>query len=272
VKPRYSLIEHLVESVLLSRYAPGVMVSMFKALSGYFDASGHPDQHQVMTVGGFVSRVDKWTRFDRNWEAILEEYSISAFHMTDYVSSQGEFAKFKGNSALRKEFQTKLSDCIAKNINKAIRFTLILTHYNLVNQRFKLRENVGSPYSLCAFMCLQEAVQWARRKKAENSFICYFEDGDKDKGEFKRRSEKMLPAPGLQFLQKDKIRPFEAADFMAWKAKSNAEVWLKDSYHPDQRHQMYKSMGALHRCPTDAKILTVDGLQGICLFLGVERR
>lgn len=245
---------------------------MFKVLSGYFDASGHPDQHKVMTVGGFVSRADKWKRFDRSWGAILAEQGISAFHMTDYVSSQGEFAKFKGKSALRKEFQTKLSDCIATNINKAIRFTLILPDYNLVNQKFRLRESAGSPYSLCAFMCLQEAVQWARRKKAEKNFICYFEDGDKDKGEFKRRGEKTLPPPGLQFLGKDKIRPFEAADFMAWKAKSNAEVWLKESYHPDQRHQMYKSMGSLHHCPTDAKILTLDGLLGICLYLGVERR
>jgi hypothetical protein len=121
-------------------------------------------------------------------------------------------------------------------------------------------------------MCLIETLEWARRKKCDDTLLCYFEDGDKDKGEFKKKSEGMLPPPRLQFLQKDGINAFQAADFVAWKTKANVEKWLSESYHPDQRHDLARSLGSVGAIPTEAKVLTFEGLIGICLYLGVERR
>jgi hypothetical protein len=54
-------------------------------------------------VSGFVSTVKKWVRFEIAWNAILSNDGVSAFHMTDYVSSKGEFASWKGDSARRKQ-------------------------------------------------------------------------------------------------------------------------------------------------------------------------
>ncbi len=175
---------------------------MFKASTAYFDASGHPDQHNVLTVGGFLSRIDKWARFERQWVEILREHGVSALHMTDYVSGQGEYKKFKGNSALRKRFQGQLSDCIRKHTNKSIRATVVLRDYREVDKHFKIHETLGPPYAVCACVCVHEAIQWARRRKCEKTLLCYFEDGDKDRGEFQRRAKEILPAPQLQFLQK----------------------------------------------------------------------
>lgn len=272
MRTEYSFIEHLACAVLLSDYSAGTGVGMFKAATGYFDASGHQDDPHVMTVGGFISKIDKWKRFDRAWNSILEEHGLDALHMTDYARGVKPYQKFKGDATLRKRFQNQLSDCIAKNTNKAVRATLLLVDYNAVNRIFKLKEQMGPPYAVCGVMCLYEALQWARRKKCEKSLICFFEDGDKGRGELKKRAAWMFPVERLQFLQKDKIRAFEAADFMAWKAKKNVEKWMSDSYHPSQRHDLHKSMGSLEKIPTEAKIMTIDGLIGVCRFLGVEKR
>src|SRR5437870_3751704 len=103
---RYSFVEHLARSVLFSRYTHQALLAMITGYTSYFDASGHPAQQTVLTVGGHVSTIEKWQRFDREWTAILKRYGVAAFHMTDFVAGWGEFAHFKNNSPMRKAFTT----------------------------------------------------------------------------------------------------------------------------------------------------------------------
>src|SRR2546429_1238415 len=88
----YSFIEHLARSLLFSRYSEDFLIAMITGYSAYFDASGHPSRGKVLTVAGFVSTVEKWARFDLQWNTILGSENIKVFRMTDFVSSQGEFA------------------------------------------------------------------------------------------------------------------------------------------------------------------------------------
>ncbi len=53
----------------------------------YFDATATPDK-SVESVAGFVSRVHKWERFEKQWRDLLPE-TVTMFHMTDFVSSRG---------------------------------------------------------------------------------------------------------------------------------------------------------------------------------------
>lgn len=245
---------------------------MFKAAKAYFDASGHPDQHEVLTVAGFVSRVEKWDRFDREWPKILRAEDVSSFHATDYASGQGEYAKFNGDPERRDRFQHKLTECIKKNTNKAIRSTLILTAYREVDRVYKLRETIGPPYAVCAMQCLREAVEWARKKNCENTMICYFEKGDKDQGEFEKIAKRAFPSVRVECLRKHGAVAFQAAGFAAWKTKKNIQQWMGESYSIDQKDRLFESLGSLNNIPTKAGILTGESLFGLCILLGVERR
>jgi hypothetical protein len=138
---------------------------MITGYTSYFDASGHPDQQTVLTVGGFVSTVEKWKRFDKEWTAILKRYGVTAFHMTDFVAGWGEFSQFKNNSPLRKVFIDELTACIKKNVNKAFRTSVYIEDYNALDRIFALEEAVGRPYALCGTSCLYANWLWARKKK-----------------------------------------------------------------------------------------------------------
>jgi hypothetical protein len=129
----YSFIEHLARSVLFSQYTGNEPLAMITGYTSYCDASGHPDQHPVLTVAGFVSSVEKWSRFDVEWNLILESEGITRFHMTDFVSNQEEFAVgWKGQTKRRREFIERLAKCLKRNVNKSFRTTLILPHCSVL--------------------------------------------------------------------------------------------------------------------------------------------
>jgi hypothetical protein len=50
--------------------------------SAYFDASGKRDQ-PIVVVAGFVSSVQLWAEWEREWLKRLSEDGISCFHATD---------------------------------------------------------------------------------------------------------------------------------------------------------------------------------------------
>jgi hypothetical protein len=80
--------------------------------TAYFDASGTRNS-RVITVAGFVSRVNKWKRFEAEWSEILSNAGVSWFHMTDFVSSLGEFKGWKGESKKRIDLLDSLIACIS---------------------------------------------------------------------------------------------------------------------------------------------------------------
>lgn len=248
-------------------------MAMFTKFTGYFDASGHPDQHEVLTVAGFVSSVKKWTRFDIEWNAVLKSEGIKFFHTTDYASSNGEFSGWKGQTDRRRAFQGKLWNCIRRNTNKACRTTILIRDYQQVNAVFKLEERLGLPYAMCAASCLYSATQWAKKKKSEKTMLYYFEDGDKDKGDFLRISkDDGLPEP--LFLPKSLAVAFQAADYAGWKFRSSLTGALKPDHTIEKGRRLLESVKDLRRIPWlgSAGVINLDTLVRYCQASNVPRR
>ena len=274
---RYSFMEHLARSVLFSRYADDALMVMFTSYSAYFDASGHPDgDNKVMTVGGFVSTVKKWGRFDEEWSAILKSEGVAAFHTTDFASSGGEFKKWRGQTDRRRKFVTRLTACIKKNVNKSFRSSIVLQDYDEVNALFKLEEVMGRPYSMCASNCLTGVHLWARSKKvSEKHVLCFFEDGDKDKGDFQRMAKKGGKFITLrpEFLTKDRVIAFQAADFAAWKLRTAFQESLKIGHTHAKGQRLLESIAPLMGIPHDGSgIHKKEQLLKFCAIQGVEKR
>jgi hypothetical protein len=268
---RYSRMEHIAESVLFSRYTDDALMAMFIKYSGYFDASGHPDQHEVLTVAGFVSSVKKWMRMEQEWNRILKEYGVKYFHTTEYVSSAGCFTDWKNQSAKRKEFQDKLWACIIRNTNKACRASVIIKDYEEINAVFALEERLGRPYAICAASCLYSSRQWAKRKHSERATLYYFEDGDKDKGDFQRVAKQDgLPVP--LFLPKDECVAFQVADYAAWKMRSSIAGALKPDHTIEKGLRLLESVKDLRQIPWSAGVMNKEAMFKYCQFANVPRR
>jgi hypothetical protein len=87
----YNLLVHIVRSICFSDWEK-TYVAMFTAC---FDASG-TKRMPVLTFAGYVSRVNKWESFEKEWAKILERYRVGLFHMTDFASSEGSLRTGEG--------------------------------------------------------------------------------------------------------------------------------------------------------------------------------
>jgi hypothetical protein len=186
--------------------------------SAYFDAS-RDKESRILTLGGFVSTLRKWERFEREWKAILEEYGIAYFHMTDFVSSHSEFSEWRGQSEKRRVFVARLVQCIKKNTNKGFCTSLLLNDYATVDKEYQARESFGPPYSFCGLASLGMLQEWAKNKNIPVSKVLVFvEDGDEGLGEFRLRAKQQDCE--VTPLSKSKAHALAAGDLVAWKART----------------------------------------------------
>lgn len=248
---------------------------MFTEYASYFDGSG--DQSKpVQTVAGFVSTVKKWARFEIEWNAILKANSVSALHMTDYVCSQGEFSGWKGDSARRKQFQDALTACMKRNVNKLFSSGLLIQHYHEVNRVYCLNESVGSPFAVCGHQSLVQLYRWADRKKVNpKHLMVFFENGDKDRGDFQKWAKNLCGEWGYQepgFLPKESAVQFQAADYAAWKYRTVLQNAFKPEFEVENIPRLLNSLGTLTAIPRTCKGFDFTSLQRYCEKRRVPRR
>src|SRR6266542_5982437 len=61
-------------------------------LWAYMDESGTDSLGRVSAVAGYIATEDDWVKFSRQWAALLQEYSVSEFHMMFLDKLKGEFS------------------------------------------------------------------------------------------------------------------------------------------------------------------------------------
>jgi hypothetical protein len=189
---------------------------MFRSqFTAYFDASGNRDTSAI-SMAGFVSRLNKWERFEVEWRALLPP-GIPMFHMTDFVNSRKGWESWR-RAPGRGPLFDRLIACIKKNTNKGFGVSLRLSDYFNADSQFQLQEAAGSAYALVGCACLEEVHKWAVRRDVDyRSILCVFEDGDLGRGTLIRRAR----ADGFNAIlqSKQNVRAFDACDLVAWKTR-----------------------------------------------------
>ncbi len=247
---------------------------MFTEYSSYFDGSGNKEM-PVQVVSGFVSTANKWARFESEWNAILKDNGVSALHMTDYVAYRGEFANWR-DSARRKQFQDALTACMRRHVNKLFSSGLVIEHYNAVNRIYRLDEFVGSPFAVCGHQSLVKLYRWADRKEVNpKHLLAFFENGDKDKGDFQKWAKGLAAECGYsepRFLAKEKAVQFQAADYAAWKYRTVLQNAFKPGFPVENVGRLLESLGTLKAIPRSCTGFHFASLQSFCEKRGVPRR
>jgi hypothetical protein len=254
----YSRVRHIARAVRHDEYR-SVPIVMFTA---YFDASGNK-RSPVLTMAGFVSRVSKWDRFEREWPKLLKSYGVSSLHMTEFVSAKGQFEGWKGDSARRKKFIDDVVACVKRNTNKGVATSVIISEFNEVNSTFCLAEEVGTPYTMCGMMAIAMVRDWAIKKGIDPKRVLYMiEDGDEDQGKLIERANKdgykVIP------LAKTEAQAFQAGDLAAWKAMAALrEAERKTKLRVNQRLTIDDLASIVRSLDTIAPILNQNGVLSI---------
>lgn len=254
---------------------------MLASYTAYFDsseggrsASPTADPIAGTYVGGFVSSVESWGKFEIDWRLALAGYDIPYFHMKDFVAKQRQFSDPKWKS--EKYRATLIATLIeVMNSHTMHSFCQGLWHpyYESLNERFQL-ESRFNPYAICGLGCALEARAYVRQRCSGSLPIEFvFEQGDVGANLLRRE----MPAAGLPvpIFRPDRVLernpewrpavPLQACDLVAWEfhRETNRQHILTKVY------PFRKSLHALRRIPNTWKNHTLDTLEQFCIDRGI---
>jgi hypothetical protein len=195
------------------------------ALTAYFDASGTENSGTELVVSGFVSTVQKWKRFEREWQALLDDAKVPYFHMKEFAPSTGIFASWKDQESKRRKFLSKLINITVKHVEYSFSAGVLLKDWRICNRSYRLREEEFPPYSLCGWTCVDEVYRWCDETSQKRDQLMFmFEEGDTGQDKLKRRVARdfgikirtgpKIPDPKIRYERP--ILPLQAADFASW--------------------------------------------------------
>jgi len=121
----------------------------------YLDESG-AHHSRFFVVGGYIADINAWAELSVSWKAILDEYKLPYFRMTDYKNSHSRL--FHHLSRTNKEH---VLDALLKCIGTAAMFAVAASvrprEYNALTTH-EFRSYYGTSYALCVSGCVGFAL------------------------------------------------------------------------------------------------------------------
>lgn len=187
----------------------------------YYDASGTEGGDGKLCVAGLVSTPRKWARFERAWNAVLVEYKVSHFHMKDFTGSRRQFKGWAGKEARRAEFLHDLLQVIKRGIHKAFIGIIDANAFIELGMVFDLGNmQARGSYNVVACWTMMGVERWIDSRHPSYAVSHYHEKGDTFQSDILAHGKDGALRGNVEILPKTDggrpIRPFEAADLIAW--------------------------------------------------------
>lgn len=180
---KYNAFEHLWRSVFPFDAKERVMVM----LAGYFDESGMDGQSPVVAVGGYVSTVDLWEEFQKEWKPFLKKNGLEYLHVTDLLSPLSKLRKEKGwDDAEAQQIMQKADHIIEKytlfGAVATVNIAEIEAIFPLKAPGRKSRRKFSVEYAIAGQEVLKGVAFWARENDYTEPIEYVMEDGAHGKG------------------------------------------------------------------------------------------
>jgi hypothetical protein len=267
----YSEIAHLAYAIALND-APRLWMLW---LTGYFDAAGHPDGEHALAVGGYISSVPMWLRFEKAWKKVLRKNKIDIFHMADFMACADEFKNWLGRKDEQSELLLKLAGITKEHVRHGFSTMVFLDAWKEVNKTYKLRESHCTPYGLCGFFTVDKAMRWLVDRKRRFALEFVFEDGDKHKGDLMWmidqfvRTDKRVNAGAAPNFRSKRVVPLQAADFVTWQQYRFVANKLTKA---DIKPHFYESFAQLVTIPKTWGVIDEEALVKFCVGFEIPKR
>lgn len=146
-------------------------------LTAYFDESQSQDK-SMTCVGGYVFDQNGLDQFNENWAGILrplQAKGIRYFHASPCNARQEEFSSL--NDAERRVLFGDLINVIRTNSKLGLVISLEDAVLEGVVERNKIQSYIGSKYTACALMAMQQIADWSKAEGYEEQISYNFEAG-----------------------------------------------------------------------------------------------
>jgi hypothetical protein len=225
-RPEHDSFEHLCWVA----FPDGPSRQMMAMLTAYLDESYNqptdkePNPPLVFTVGCWLSTVEKWSRFGKQWKAELRNAGIEHFHMNKFENRIGEYedwSDFKRHTFLR-----RLKRIIKDNTVYGVSVAVNCKDYDEV-AKGEMRQQWGkSYYGFDVRVIIWYLGEWAKDHNYHGNIHYVFAHRDKQGGELDQifseclnnesaRKRFRLSTGWTKAFAKDEVR-LQAADLITY--------------------------------------------------------
>jgi hypothetical protein len=222
---------------------------MVAVLVAYFDESynhrteKNPDVKLVYTVAGWISTVEKWQEFGKEWRQALRDARITDFHMKDYETRQGVYEDWITNKRLK----------VLRRLHRLIKhYTLFGFNASVHKTAFdeimtpEAKKNIGkTPYGFDVRLCLRQIGFWADKNKVNEPIHYVFAHLNKQGGELDWIFETCLNDPKVKdwfrmnamwtkAFAKD-VGQLQAADIFAYEINKHVVNYVSRGERPTRK-------------------------------------
>jgi hypothetical protein len=228
----YNAFEDLYRSVGLGQKD---LMAMFTV---YFDESY--GTANAYSVAGYVSTIEQWGEFEREWKELLKDFNIEYMHKRELEHLRGQFSYAKDwpkekQRELRVAVNKRACGIILRRVNAGFAASVYKTDWQEFDKgrwAFALGESF---YAAGAFQCLKLVSSWIHRFNRNEPIYYVFEKGAEGQKEVRALLERTEKDPearafarmaGWSFeSKKDEVIkgvrypgvvPLQAADFLAY--------------------------------------------------------
>jgi hypothetical protein len=142
-------------------------------LQAYFDESGTHEGADVTCVAGYVFESDQCVRFDGEWRAVLEEYGLNTFHMTDCAHGLRAFKTIQKSDRI--EICKRLIGAIKRRARIGIACSVCDS--DLRQFQDESAHGEGHAYTLCLNWCIAAVSAWVHHYSIQDRIAYFFEAG-----------------------------------------------------------------------------------------------
>jgi hypothetical protein len=212
-----SPLAHLALSLFLGRMLDEPERCGLAMITAYFDDSGQHGSTPALVVCGFVSSIDRWLLFEKDWSAVLQmpRFDLEHLHMKELRTGKGRFAKFQDNLPLQRDLFERVHDVLSARTMHTVAGSIMLDDYDKVNADYKLSELIGPPLVIAAEFAIVRTVMWWRANHSDQPISILIDQGIDHFGMlddriYKRYGFRLVPACVA------KTPPLQGSDVAAW--------------------------------------------------------
>jgi len=217
-------------------------------IHGVFDEAGKFNDHNIVSICGWISRLEHWEVFGLDWSRAMDQAQIAELHTTEFMDLHGQYFELRdkwGEHADNKKYEV-LSHCvdiIRKNAEHGIGVAIDAKHLRLMTQ--KDRDKIGNdPFYMAFQEVLNQAMvhveAFAKSSGLNVGLGLIFDQDERQSLEAvkllnkikKERKDIRDRITGICFCDRRKYNPIQAADFIAYEAKKELERRIYSPHKP----------------------------------------
>jgi len=222
-------------AAMLERAGKSWLIAMFEA---YFDDSGTDGNSDIAIAACYISTKRGWDDFVRGWDHARVQEDFETFHMSSFMAprNQREEPFCDWDNTKKTHVYQRLAKIINENKWIGVSVAIPKKIYDGVPER--LRRHFGREhYTFAVRQCLVKIGDWRRKSLIKTPMQYVFDFEMRNSAKHKEISVVFdsLSVPvneslaqwygiepyGYSFQHKEKFKPLQAADILAWQMQSH---------------------------------------------------